>query len=163
MGLTRPAPVLAFTPAGPSRFLSLTSVHTGEKVDQVFWSSGQYLPEGLTRINHLLRDFRTNEVKEIDPRLLNLLSDLAHNLGVAPEFHVISGFRSPETNARLRKKSHAVAKKSFHLTGKAVDIRMPGVPLKDIRTAAFKLKQGGVGYYPGPDFVHVDVGPIRTW
>ncbi|MEN8007915.1 MAG: DUF882 domain-containing protein [Candidatus Krumholzibacteriota bacterium] len=163
MGLNKSAFALADVPAEPSRFLSLTSVRTGEKVDQVYWSAGQYLPEGLDRINHLLRDFRTNQVKDIDTRLLVLLSDLASSLGAAPEFQVISGFRSPRTNSMLRRKSPNVARKSYHLLGKAVDIRMPAVPLKDLHAAALHLGQGGVGFYPGPDFIHVDVGPVRTW
>jgi len=163
LGLSRPAAALTSLQAEPSRSLSLFSIQTRERVDQVFWSQGRYLSSGLTRINHLLRDFRTNEVKDIDPELLQLLCRLADHLGTAPEYHVISGYRSEKTNAMLRKNSQNVARKSFHLLGQAVDIRMPGVALKDLHTAALDLKKGGVGYYPGPDFVHVDVGPTRAW
>jgi len=163
MALAKPASALVVFPPTPSRILSLYNVRTGEHVRQAFWSDGQYLPDGLSRINHLLRDVRTNEVKTIDPDLLNLLCEVADHLGVAPEFQVISGYRSPGTNAMLAKKSRAVAKKSFHMQGKAIDIRMQGISLKDLRTAALNLRQGGVGYYPGPGFIHVDVGPTRTW
>jgi uncharacterized protein YcbK (DUF882 family) len=163
MELSKPATALASLTMDNARFLSLYSIQTGEKVEQTFWSGGDFLPDGLTRINHLLRDFRTNEVKAIDPQLLQMLFDLAQKLGVPPEYHVISGYRSAATNSMLRKKSNGVAKKSFHLQGKAVDIRMPGVALRDLHVAALDLKQGGVGFYPGPDFIHVDVGPTRTW
>jgi uncharacterized protein YcbK (DUF882 family) len=163
MGLSKSASALVCATPEDSRYLSLYSIQTGEKVEQAFWSGGKFLTAGLNKINHLLRDFRTNEVKAIDPGLLQMLFDLARNLGVAPEYHVISGYRSAATNAMLRKKSNGVARKSFHLQGKAVDIRMPAVALKDLHTAALDLKQGGVGYYPGPDFIHVDVGPTRTW
>ena len=163
LGLSRSASALAAPALDEARCLSLYSIQTGERVEQAFWSAGNFLPEGLTRINHLLRDFRTNEVKAIDPGLLQMLFDLSRKLGVEPEYHVISGYRSAKTNSMLRKKSNGVAKKSFHLQGKAVDIRMPGVDLKDLHAAALELKQGGVGFYPGPDFVHVDVGPARTW
>jgi len=163
MGLGKSASAMVSPAMDHSRFLSLYSVQTGEKVEQAFWSGGNFLPDGLTRINHLLRDSRTNEVKAIDPELLQMLFDLARKLDVPPKYHVISGYRSPATNSRLRKKSNNVAKKSFHLQGKAVDIRMPGVVLKDLHAAALDLKHGGVGFYPGPDFIHLDVGPTRTW
>jgi len=163
MGLNKSASALVSPTVDNTRYLSLYSIQTGEKVEQTFWSGGNFLPDGLNLINHLLRDFRTNEVKAIDPGLLQMLYDLARKLGVPPEYHVISGYRSPATNSMLRKKSHAVAKKSFHLQGKAVDIRMPDVALGDLHAAALDLKQGGVGFYPGPDFVHLDVGPTRTW
>ena len=163
LGLNRPASALVTSSTGTSRFLSLTSTQTGEKVGEVFWSGGKIVPEGLDRINHLLRDFRTHEVGAIDPRLLHLLSDLARHLGVSPEFEVISGFRSAKTNAMLRRRSPNVARKSYHLLGQAVDIRIPGLSLDDLQAGALALKQGGVGKYPGPGFIHVDVGPVRTW
>jgi uncharacterized protein YcbK (DUF882 family) len=163
LALSRPAAALALFPRSSSRILSLHSVQTGEHLHQVFWSDGQYLAEGLSRLNHLLRDFRTNEVRAIDPKLLNLLCKVADHLGVAPEFQVISGYRSPRTNAMLARKSKGVAKRSFHMRGMAIDVRMPGTPLENLRTAALDLKLGGVGYYPGPDFLHLDVGPTRTW
>ena len=163
MGLSRAASAHVTTSTETSRFLSLTSTQTGEKVSQVFWSGGKNIPEGLNRINHLLRDFRTNEVGAIDPRLLHLLSDLARHLGVSPEFEVISGYRSAKTNSMLRRRSSNVARRSYHLLGQAVDIRMPGLSLDELQAAALALKLGGVGKYPGPGFVHVDVGPVRTW
>jgi uncharacterized protein YcbK (DUF882 family) len=114
-------------------------------------------------INHILRDHRTGEIKPIDPDLLDLLHALRTRLGTQRPFHVISGYRSPCTNEQLRSRSRGVARKSMHLFGKAVDIRIPGHDLADLRQAALAEQAGGVGYYPRPGFVHVDVGRVRFW
>jgi uncharacterized protein YcbK (DUF882 family) len=111
----------------------------------------------------VLRDHRTDEVAEMDPRLLDLLFNLQGKLGASTPFHVISGYRSPRSNAMLVAKGGGVAKKSLHMQGKAIDIRLPGRELADLRKAALGLKAGGVGYYPKSDFVHVDVGRVRHW
>jgi uncharacterized protein YcbK (DUF882 family) len=141
----------------------LYDLHTGERFDDVYWADGHYLPEALNRINYLLRDFRTNAVTEIDTALLDILNTLCARLDVNEPFHVVSGYRSPETNAMLRRQGRGVAKNSYHVRGKAVDIRLPGCDLSVVREAALQLKAGGVGYYPRSGFVHLDTGPTRRW
>jgi len=145
------------------RQLSLFNPHTGERLESVYWEAGDYLPDELRRIDHILRDPLTGETKEMDVRLLDLLHRLRLDLSATNAFHIICGYRSPKTNAVLRQKSSGVSAHSLHMTGQAVDIRLPGVPLASLRNAALALKAGGVGYYPQSDFVHVDVGPVRTW
>jgi uncharacterized protein YcbK (DUF882 family) len=144
------------------RTLALHNLHTGETLDTAYWADGRYLPEGMRRIEWLLRDHRTDEVHPIDPRLLDLLVELQGRLH-APRFEVVSGYRSPATNAMLASLSDGVAQQSFHLQGKAIDIRVPGRRLRQVRAAAMTLQGGGVGYYPHSDFVHIDTGPIRHW
>jgi uncharacterized protein YcbK (DUF882 family) len=121
------------------------------------------VPDALTAVNHVLRDHRNNEVHRIDPGLLDLLTTLSRRLDAGPSFEVISGYRSPATNALLHAESSEVAKSSLHTLGMAIDIRMAGLDLSYLRTAALSLDLGGVGYYPTSDFVHVDVGRVRRW
>lgn len=147
----------------PEKALSFYNTHTGENMKAVYWSKGTYMPEALTDINHILRDYRTGEVKEIDRALLDLLFSLGQKLESAGPFHIISGYRSEKTNALLSILSGGVAKNSLHIDGKAIDIRLPGHELKTLQRAALDLRRGGVGYYPLSDFVHVDVGRIRHW
>ena len=149
-------------PAGERR-LSLYNIHTGERLSTIYWAQGRYLDEALHRIDHVLRDHRDNSVHPMDPALLDLLVALQSRLGTHEPFHVISGYRSPATNARLRKVSTGVAKRSLHMQGKAIDIRLPGVELKTLRRTALAMKAGGVGYYPKSGFVHVDTGRVRHW
>jgi uncharacterized protein YcbK (DUF882 family) len=129
----------------------------------VYYSDGGYLPEALRQINHLLRDFRTEEIHVIDLNLLDTLHDLAASTGSGGVYDVISGYRSPATNAQLRKKSNGVAKRSLHMLGRAIDVRLADVDSKILRDAAIRLKKGGVGYYARSDFVHLDTGRFRTW
>jgi len=144
--------------------LSFYNIHTGEKLDKVvFWADGQYLPDALADINYLLRDFRTGEATDMDPRLCDLLFSVRQKLDTESPFHIISGYRSPQTNRMLRKHSNGVAKNSLHLVGQAADIRIPGRSLSQVRHAALALRGGGVGYYPSSDFVHIDTGPVRRW
>jgi uncharacterized protein YcbK (DUF882 family) len=145
------------------RKLSFYNTHTVENIKAVYCEQGSYVPEALTDINHILRDFRTGEVKDIDTDLLDLLFTLQQNLESTEPFHVISGYRSPETNLRLNVASKGVARNSLHIHGKAIDIRLPGYDLKTLQRVAIELRRGGVGYYPSSDFVHVDVGRIRYW
>ena len=149
--------------AATQRSLSLYNPHTKDSFNGVYWFKGEYDSDALKRINHIMRDFRINDVKQIDTRLLDLLSKISLKLKPKKPFHVISGYRSPETNARLRKRGKGAAKNSYHIQGKAVDIRLPGLRTSVLRRAAYKLKGGGVGYYPHQRFVHIDVGPIRYW
>lgn len=145
------------------RSLSLFNAHTGENLHVLYCLRGRYRPEGLRKIDFILRDHRTGEVRPIDPRLLDLLHALSGKLRAQAPFHIISGFRSPETNAMLRRTSSNVAGGSLHMEGKAVDIRLPGCETVLLRRAAMEMRRGGVGFYPGPAFVHVDVGRVRSW
>ena len=161
--LSRLPSVAEAAPLPPDRDLSLFNIHTGESAAVEYCRSGRIIPPSLETINHVLRDYRTGEVKEIDVRLLDLLNALSRKTAADRPFHVISGYRSPRTNAYLRAQGHGVAEHSLHLLGRAVDIRMPGLGLRDLYRAALSLRGGGVGFYPASDFVHVDIGPVRTW
>jgi len=144
--------------------LAFHSIHTGENLKVRYWVNGIYVPEALEKVNHILRDWRANEVNAIDPALLDLLFDLRRVVGTTGPFHVISGYRSPETNAMLRREGGGgVAKSSMHVRGKAIDVSLPGVDLARLHKAALAMKRGGVGYYPRLGFVHVDTGRVRRW
>ena len=146
--------------------MSFFHTHTGERLRIAYCCEGQYQPDALKQIDRLLRDFRMDEVKPIDPKLLDLLHELASTLETNQPYHVISGYRSSKTNTMLRERGGAhtgVASKSLHMVGKAIDIRIPGVNLDHLRGAARSLKLGGVGYYPSSNFVHVDTGRVRFW
>ncbi|MBW2603687.1 MAG: DUF882 domain-containing protein [Deltaproteobacteria bacterium] len=145
------------------RTLSLYNTHTDQKLDACYYAHGQYQTEALKKINRILRDHRTGEIKPMRKELLNLLHSISRALDRPTRFHIISGYRSPETNARLRIKNKFVSKHSFHVTGEAADIRLPDFPTKKLRNVCMQLKAGGVGYYSKSDFVHVDVGPVRHW
>ncbi len=145
------------------RELSLHNLHTGERITRTYWADGEYLVEPLSDINHVLRDHRTDDVHPIDPQLLDMLHRLRHSVGSRKSFEIISGYRSPKTNAMLRGKSNGVAKRSLHMQGKAIDVRLPGHQLGKLRQAALSLKAGGVGYYPKSGFLHMDTGRVRHW
>lgn len=148
------------------RSLSFFHTHTGERLATAYCAGGEYVAPALHDVNTLLRDFRVNRVKPIDPQLLDLLFELNGTLGTDQPFHVISGYRTPETNRMLQERggTHSgVASHSLHIDGKAIDIRVPGIKLEHLRDAAKSLKAGGVGYYPGSNFVHVDTGRVRYW
>jgi uncharacterized protein YcbK (DUF882 family) len=155
-------------PVGPAaaadaRILTLRSIHTGEFVRATYWAAGRYVRDGLMEIDRLLRDHRSNTVHPIDRRLLDVLGALRDRLETREAFVVISGYRSPATNARLVATTRGVASTSLHIAGMAVDIRVPGRPLTAVRDAAKALGAGGVGFYPNSNFVHVDVGRVRYW
>ncbi|MFC1684443.1 DUF882 domain-containing protein [Pseudomonadota bacterium] len=145
------------------RVLTFENLHTGEKLKSVYWANGSYIQTNLADINHILRDHRTDDVKSIDPALLDLLHELKLTVDSRKPFAIISGYRSPKTNAMLRANSGGVAKRSMHLEGRAVDIRIPGYRLSKLRQAALSLRRGGVGYYPKSGFIHMDTGRIRSW
>ena len=149
--------------SAPERTLGLYNTHTGEQLSALYWADGAYQPEGLNEIYHLLRDHRSGAVSPIDARLLDLLCLLSASLETNERFHVISGYRSPDTNAILSKESRGVAKHSLHMAGLAIDIRVPGRNLAEVHRAAIAMNGGGVGYYPASDFVHLDVGRVRIW
>ena len=150
-------------PLLPDRSLAFYNTHTGESTEVEYCRSGCILPDSLEKIDHILRDHRTGESRSIDVRLLDLLHTLAGSIGMDGSYHVISGYRSPQTNDYLRTHGGGVAANSLHLAGKAIDVRVPGLALRDLYRAAVKLGGGGVGLYPASDFVHLDVGRVRTW
>jgi len=144
--------------------IALYNIHTGESKNAIYWADGEYIAEEIESLNRLLRDFRTGEVHPIDIGLFDLLHDLkAEFTGSEKPYHIISGYRSPKTNSRLRRHSKGVAKHSLHMEGRAIDINLPGVDLAHLRLAARLMKRGGVGYYPKSGFVHVDTGRVRYW
>lgn len=145
------------------RQLAFDHTHTGEKLSITYYENGKYLMDALQEINTLLRDHRTGEIQVIDPALLNQLHNLRSKLGVNKPFHIISGYRSPFTNAQLQKRSSGVAKKSLHMLGKAIDVRIEGVDSLRLRNTAIAMRQGGVGYYQRSNFVHLDTGRVRSW
>jgi len=138
-------------------------VHTSESLRTVYWMQGHYLPEALREINYILRDHHANQVQPIDPQLLDLLYTINKMVGWRDALHVLSAYRSPETNAMLRLSSVGVAEHSMHMEGKAVDVRFVGGDLQMVRRLATALQWGGVGYYPWAEFVHLDTGPVRSW
>jgi uncharacterized protein YcbK (DUF882 family) len=145
------------------RSLAFYNLHTGESLRVDYWSEGTYAAGALHDIDHILRDYRTGGVKEIDIRLLDLLHQLRGTLGASEPYHVISGYRSAATNASLRAGSDGVARHSLHVDGRAIDVRLPGVRLGDLHRAALAQRGGGVGYYPSSVFVHLDTGRVRAW
>lgn len=161
--IVSPVSAWAKAKAPTEKWLTFDNLHTGERLKTAYWQNGRYLPESLKEINYILRDFRTGDVKQIDRKLLDLLNALVNKVEAKEPFQVISGYRSPKTNAMLNRKSSGVAKKSYHMKGMAIDINLPSFRLSHIREAALDLERGGVGYYPKSGFVHVDVGPVRTW
>jgi uncharacterized protein YcbK (DUF882 family) len=166
LGMLAALPGSALAKANPltgERRLQFHNLHTGEMANLAYWEQGAYVPESLAEINHILRDYRNDEVAAIDSSLLDLLHRVNSVVGTSAPFEIISGYRSPATNQMLRKNSNGVAKHSLHMEGKAIDIRIPGIALADLHRTALKLQGGGVGYYPGSNFVHMDVGRVRTW
>jgi uncharacterized protein YcbK (DUF882 family) len=160
-----PLKLFAAVPLGISgrKSLSFYNTHTEEFLKTAYLENGEYQSDALDKINHILRDHRNGEIKPIDLRLLEALHLIHQKIPSNQPFHVISAYRSPETNSYLRSQSRGVARKSYHMLGQAVDFRLPGYPLSKLRQVTMGLQLGGVGYYPSGDFIHVDVGPIRCW
>jgi len=146
-----------------ARALSFVHTHTGERLKIEYFADGSYVAEALTSVNHFLRDFRTGDVHAIDPGLLDLLSIITRSTESTRPFQVISGYRTPATNAMLQHTTEGVASNSLHMLGQAIDIRLADIPLVRLRGAALSARRGGVGYYPASDFVHVDTGRVRSW
>jgi uncharacterized protein YcbK (DUF882 family) len=147
----------------PSRSLAFYHTHTDERIYVTYCRKGVYSKSGLRKINHILRDHRTDDIRPIDPQLLDFLFSLSRKIDTVEPFHVISAYRSPISNAILRETSSGVARHSYHIAGKAIDIRLPGESLRGLRNTAMSLRSGGVGFYPQSNFIHVDVGPVRYW
>jgi len=146
-----------------SKRIALLNLHTDERLEIEYFRDGAYVPEALSAIEVVLRDFRTGERHAIDPGLMDYLVEFARTAGVDPAFRVISGYRSAQTNANLREQSTGVSQHSLHMEGRAIDVRMTGVDCATLAAHAEELKRGGVGYYRASDFVHLDTGAFRTW
>ena len=143
--------------------LAFHNTHTGDQLNLTYFEQGNYIKDALQEINHLFRDYHNGTVHPIDPALLDQLYDLKLKLDVNKPFHIVSGYRSPATNADLRKHSDGVAKNSLHMQGRAIDIRIEGLDIRRIGNAARAMQRGGVGYYSRSNFVHLDTGNVRTW
>jgi|SRR5689334_12654423 len=155
--------ITARAEASRARSLSFIHTHTGEQVCETYFDSNAYVVESLGRINRLLRDFRTDEVHVIDVRVLDILHDLKTLTGHEAPYEIISGYRSPKTNAALRRSSAGVAEHSFHMQGRAIDVRLSDYATARLHELALTLGRGGVGFYPRSDFIHLDSGPVRFW
>ena len=145
------------------RRIKFQHAHTLERLDVVYFEAGEYLPEALTAVNSVLRDFRTDEECSIDLPLLDLLAELHAQVDHRGAFEIISAYRSSKTNKMLRRNTNGVAERSFHMLGKAVDVRLTSLATDKLRDAALASRAGGVGYYPRSNFVHIDTGPVRAW
>lgn len=163
--IVRATPKSAALAAMPhERSLHMYNTHTGESLHSIFWAEGKFIPDAMDDINKLLRDHRNNKISEIDPKLLFLLDQVSNQVGGNSGIvHIISGYRSPETNKLLHENTGGVAKHSLHLEGKAIDVRIPGRDLAALHKAALHAGGGGVGYYPESQFVHMDTGRLRHW
>ncbi len=147
----------------PERRIFLANPHTGEMFRDVYFADGQYIPDALKEIDLLMRDHNNDEVADIDPELIDVLARLRSKVGFAQPIQVTSGYRSPKTNAAARRSNRHVARNSYHMQGKAVDIRVPGFNVGRLRRAAVELRAGGVGSYADSSILHLDVGPVRVW
>lgn len=169
MGAAMWTPAQATTPtvapraASQARLLSFVNTHTGETFADAYWENGNYVPDAMAAINQVMRDHRSGEVHDIDPRLLDQLHRLRGDVSASSPFQIISGYRSPVTNAALHEASNGVATRSLHMQGRAIDVRARGVDTARLRDAALAMQAGGVGYYEASDFIHVDTGRVRSW
>ncbi|MBC6438276.1 MAG: DUF882 domain-containing protein [Rhodobacteraceae bacterium] len=167
-GAVTAAPVMAnafgfLRGSGDIRKLCMCHSQTGESLNIIYWIDGDYIGPALDEVNHFMRDWRQDEVRAIDRRTLDIMA-AAHNLlDTSDPYTLLSGYRSPATNAMLRARSRAVARDSRHITGEAADVRVTSRSVAQIAQAAVTCRAGGVGRYSGSNFVHMDCGPVRTW
>ncbi|MEJ2097384.1 MAG: DUF882 domain-containing protein [Deltaproteobacteria bacterium] len=145
------------------RTLNLYHPKTKECLTSTYWEKGDYVKDALVDIDYIMRDQHSDKIKQIDTKLLDLLFRIQTEIAIAEPLHIMSGYRTPETNEYLRKQGVKISNNSFHEKGKAVDIRLPSIKTSLLRRTAYRQKNGGVGFYPNQRFVHVDVGPIRYW
>lgn len=157
------APIDALARISTERRLKFSHTHTKEKLDIVYFSGGNYVPKAMLEIKNFLRDHRTDETHPIDPALFDILYTISRSCSGKGCFQVISGYRSPATNAKLQRTGTGVARNSLHMFGKAIDVRLPDIGTTRLRNLAVALRQGGVGYYRKSDFVHIDTGRVRSW
>ncbi len=162
-GPVQAAARLAIPPGAGALKVFFRNQHTGESFNGVYRIGNRYMPEAFEQINAVLRDFRTGEIFPIDPRVMDIIFALRDKTNNNTPFEVLSGYRSPKTNAMLAKHSEGVASNSLHMTGQAIDIRMPGFSTKKLSDLGYSLRAGGVGYYAKSNFVHLDTGKIRRW
>ncbi|GIK48697.1 MAG: YcbK family protein [Hyphomonadaceae bacterium] len=158
-----PSAAPADLPLREAKRLSFINTHTGDTFADAYWEGGAYVPDALSAINQVMRDHRTGEVHDIDPRLLDQLHTLRGLVDASAPYQIISGYRSPATNAALHANSSGVASRSLHMDGRAIDIRVRGVDLTRLRDAALGMHAGGVGYYAASNFIHIDTGRVRRW
>ena len=163
LGLGMSAPATAIAGVQRPKRIALHNLHTDERLEAEFMRDGEYVPAAMAAIEGVLRDFRNGERHGIDPALMDTLHAVAAHIGVEPVFGVISGYRSPATNERLRERSSGVARHSLHLEGRAIDVRLARVDSAELASRALELELGGVGFYRRSDFVHLDTGAVRTW
>jgi len=149
--------------AGDIRRIKMYSGRTGESVDTIYWIEGEYIKEALKEINHFMRDWRTNTTVQIDPKTIDIMAAAHASLDVTEPYLMLSGYRSPQTNAMLRRKSKTVAKDSLHMHGQAADLRLRSRSVTQMAKVAESFAAGGVGRYAKSNFVHMDCGPLRTW
>ncbi|HEX2727365.1 MAG TPA: DUF882 domain-containing protein [Beijerinckiaceae bacterium] len=148
---------------GDNRTLTLFHTHRNESATITFKRNGRYDPEGLTQLNWFLRDWRSDETAKMEPRLFDIVWEVYREVGAREPIHILSAYRSPQTNAMLRRRSRGVSEHSLHMSGKAMDFRLPDADMGRVRAIAMRLQHGGVGYYPGSNFVHLDAGSVRAW
>jgi len=148
---------------GDIRRIRMYSGRTGEKLDMIYWVDGNYIRDAVEEVNHFMRDWRNNEVKQIDLRTIDVMTAVHNMMDTSEPYLLISGYRSPQTNAMLRSRSSGVAKNSRHLRGEAADLRLNSRSVSQIARAAQACRAGGVGSYSGSNFVHLDCGPVRSW
>jgi uncharacterized protein YcbK (DUF882 family) len=149
--------------AGDIRRIRMYSGRTGESMDTIYWIEGEYIPEVLKEINHFMRDWRTDDVVRMDPRNVDIMAAAHRLMDVSEPFMLLSGYRSPKTNAMLRSRSRGVAKNSLHMQGMAADLRLKSRSVNQMAKAAAACAAGGVGRYSRSNFVHMDCGAVRTW
>ena len=157
------APAVQTRAAADARRLFLHNLHTGDTVKATYWENGRYVDGALAEARHALRDWRNGAQHDMDPGLFDVFHELSARLETDRPFQIISGYRSPATNAAMHERSSGVASHSLHMQGMATDIRIEGVQLAHLRRAALDLGRGGVGFYPQSNFVHVDTGRVRQW
>ncbi len=163
MLITLCGPIFAQSLDKIQKSLVFYNLHTEEHLSVVYWVDGQYQSDALQAIEHIFRDHRTGDTHAVDPELLDILHMLYSRLGATEPYQIISAYRSTKTNAMLSKRSGGVANKSLHMHGMAIDVRLPGHDLAEVRDMALSMKMGGVGYYPKSNFVHLDTGRVRSW
>jgi uncharacterized protein YcbK (DUF882 family) len=156
-------PSFAAKPRSDAKRLHIVHAHSGEKFDGIYWSNGAYLEDAVRAVSRLMRDVNDNEVRRIDPGILDLMMRFSARLQLRDPLQVVSGYRSPKSNHRAWRENRGVAKNSLHMQGKAVDVRIPGVHLAVARATAISMQAGGVGIYKGANFLHLDTGPVRSW
>ncbi len=158
-----PQSISSLEPTEDMRQLSFYHTHTAEKLSVTYYVEGEYVASAISKLDHFLRDFRTQDKTEMDPGVFDILFEIQQHSGSTGVYQVISAYRSPATNEMLRSGSGGVARNSQHLLGKAIDVRLTDLDSAKLRDVALSLKRGGVGYYSESNFVHIDTGPVRRW